>query len=77
MVNRKTTAKGMRKVAAKLMTADIAMQLYERDKKIVEQENVIRKKNKEIVAAIAVGAIMVAASVLFAALAVFQAKPLP
>lgn len=77
MVNRKTTAKGMRKVAAELMTADIAMQLYERDKKIVEQENVIRKKNQEIVAAIAVGAIMVAASVLFAALAVFQAKPLP
>lgn len=77
MVNRKTTAKGMRKVAAELMTADIAMQLYERDKKIVEQEHMIRKKNQEIVAAIAVGAIMVAASVLFAALAVFQAKPLP
>ena len=77
MVNRKTTAKGMRKVAAELMTADIAMQLYERDKKIVEQEHMIRKKNQEIVAAIAVGAIMVAASVLFSALAVFQAKPLP
>ena len=77
MVNRKTTAKGMRKVAAELMTADIAMQLYERDKKIVEQEHMIQKKNQEIVAAIAVGAIMVAASVLFAALAVFQAKPLP
>ena len=77
MVNRKTTAKGMRKVAAQMMTEDIVAQLYERDRKIVEQEHTIKKKNQEIVAAIAVGAIMVAASVLIAVLSVFEAKPLP